>query len=99
VVLHDIRGRFGKLRRVTAPASTRIKDLATASYAVAEIHARDVVTGSAFKVVLLAVSCFDESVPGAAEQAVAAGAAGQPRGAALPYVLRSFNLEFALISH
>jgi hypothetical protein len=99
VVLHDIRGRFRKLRRVTAPASARIKDLAAASDAVAEIHASYVVAGNAFKVVLLAVSCLDEVVPGAAEQRVAARAAGQTRGAALPYVLRTFNLEFALISH
>jgi hypothetical protein len=40
-----------------------------------------------FKVVLLAVFSLDEIVPGAAEQRVVARAAGQPRGAALPYVL------------
>ena len=66
-----------------------------------EICAGYVVAGTAFKVVLLAVFVFglDEIVPGAAEQRVADRAAGQPRGAAIPYVLRTFNLQFALISH
>jgi hypothetical protein len=90
VVLHDIRGRFGKLRRVGAPESARIKDLAAASDAVTEIHAGYGVARTAFKVVLLAAFGLDEIVPGATEQ---------PRGAALAYVLRTFNLEFALISH
>jgi hypothetical protein len=100
VVLHHIRGRSGKLRRVAAPQSARIKDLAAASDAVAEIHAGYVVAGTAFKVALLAIAPgLDEIVPGVAEQRVAARSAGQPLGAALPYVLRTFNLEFALISH
>ena len=77
MVLHHIRGRSGKLRRVAAPQSARIKDLAAASDAVAEIHASYVVAGNAFKVVLLAVSCLDEVVPGAAEQCVAARAAAR----------------------
>jgi hypothetical protein len=66
---------------------------------IAEVHAGDGVAGPAFKVVLLADFGLDESVPGGAEQWVAARAAGQPRGAALGYVLRIFNLEFALMSH
>jgi hypothetical protein len=99
MVLHDIRGRFGKLRRVAAPEPARIKDLAAASDAVTEIHAGNGVPGIAFKVVLLAVFDLDEIVPCAGEQRVAARATGQPRGAALPYVLRTFNLQFALISH
>ena len=51
------RGHSGKLRCVAAPESSRIKDLAAASDAVAEkIHAGYyVVTGTAFKVLLLAV--------------------------------------------
>jgi hypothetical protein len=89
----------GKLRRVAAPESARIKDLAAASDAVTEIHAGYGVAGTAFKVALLAVFGLDEIVPGADEQRLAARAVGQTRGAALPYVLRTFNLEFALISH
>jgi hypothetical protein len=55
-----IRGRAGKLRCVAAPESSRIKDLAAASDAVAEIHAGYyVVAGTAFKVVLLAVFGLD----------------------------------------
>ncbi len=76
MVLHDIRGRFGKIRRVAAPESARIKDLAAASDAVTEIHAGYVVAGTAFKVLLLAVFGLDESVPGAAEQRVAPGPLG-----------------------
>ena len=75
------------------------KNLAAASDAVAEIHAGYVVAGTAFKVVLLAVFGLDEIVPGAAGSRLATRAAGQPRGVALPYVLRTFNPEFALISH
>src|SRR5215210_368833 len=99
VVLHDIRGRFGKLECAAAPEAARIKDLAAASDAVAEIHAGYDVAGAAFKVILLAVFGLDEIVPGAVEQRVAASAAGQPRAGSLSYVLRNFNLEFALISH
>jgi hypothetical protein len=99
VILHDIRGRFGKLRRVAAPEPARIKDLAAASDAITEIHAGNGVTGIAFKVVLLAVFDLDEIFPGAIEQRVAARATRQPRAGSLPYVLRTFNLEFALISH
>jgi hypothetical protein len=99
VVIHDIRERSGKLRRVAAPFVARTKDLAVASDVVAEIHAGYGVAGPAFEVVLLAVFGLDENVPGAAEQRVAARAAGQPRGATLPYVSRTFNLEFARISH
>jgi hypothetical protein len=83
VVLHHIRGRSGKLRRVAAPQSARIKDLAAASDALAEIHAGYVVAGTAFKVALLAIAPgLDEIVPGAAEQRVAARSAGQPRAGA-----------------
>jgi hypothetical protein len=78
VVLHDIRGRFGKLRRVAAPESARIKDLAAASDASTEIHAAYFVAGTAFKVVLLAVFGLDEIFPSATEQRVAATAVGQP---------------------
>ena len=59
-----IRGRAGKLRCVAAPESSRIKDLAAASDAVAEIHAGYyVVAGTAFKVVLLAVFGLDVNRP------------------------------------
>jgi hypothetical protein len=48
-----------------------------ASNAVAEIHACYVVAGNAFKVVLLSVFGLDESVPGGADQCVAARAAAR----------------------
>jgi hypothetical protein len=88
-----------ELRRVAAPEAARRTDLAAAGDAVAEIYAGFVVAGTAFEVVLQAAFSLDGIVPAAALQCVTFSAAGQLRGAALPWVLRTFNLEFAPISH
>jgi hypothetical protein len=73
-------------QRVAAQEAARRTDPAAAGDAVAEIYAGFVAAGTAFKVVLRAVFGLDGIVP-AALQRITFRAAGQLRGAALPWVL------------